>query len=182
MLLKDEFVAYRIEVKPEAIAMNDYAQMKQERVEIMQGLSTFLTAIMPIAQGAPPMVPYLMEIMRWMFAGFRGGSGMEAVLEQAIQAANMMVQQAMNAPPKPDPKVEGEKVKLQVVQAKAQGDLQVNQAKVQANMMNAQTKMKTAEHQAQMSERQMMLDMQRQAMGLDQPQGGDDGSDGDRAG
>ena len=38
-LLRDQFSCYRIIVKPEAISLTDYAALKQERTEIIQGIA-----------------------------------------------------------------------------------------------------------------------------------------------
>lgn len=178
-LLRSDLMKFRVVVKPESVSMADYATLKQERVEIMQGLSQLLSAFMPIGQAMPPMLPVMMKMIKWMFAGFRGGGEMEAYLDQAIQQVEGMLKAQANQPPQQDPAVEAEKVKLSVVKEKAKSDLEVNKAKTQSHMIKAQTDMRKAEHDAQMDQRQMMRDMQRDALGLNDPgqQNGEPGGD-----
>jgi hypothetical protein len=128
-LLRDEFVAYRIEVKPESVSATDYAAMQQERVALIQTVSQFLQSMGPIAQMAPEMVPYMLDMLKWMFVGFRGSNTIEQSLDQAVvqskkMIAQMQQQKAMAAqnPPPPDPKVVAAQVKGKVDMQKAQLD------------------------------------------------------------
>jgi hypothetical protein len=135
-LIKSEISCYRIEVKPEAVSMTDFAQLKAERTEFLASVSTFLQAAAPLMQAVPDSMSFLLEMLQWSVAGIRGSSQIEGVLDKAIQQAEMAKQQqaANPQPPPPDPK-------LQAVQAKAQADLQKTQADLQAHLIgiNAET-------------------------------------------
>lgn len=139
-LLKSRFSDYRIEVKPEAVSLTDFAALKQERMEVLAGLASFMQTAAPMGQQVPGSTPYLLQMMQWAVAGLRGSSGIEGVLDQAITAAQQAQEQAAQAGPQqppPDPKLQTQQLKGQQemakVQAELQGDLMRIQAETQAN-------------------------------------------------
>jgi hypothetical protein len=130
-LVKSNFYQYRIEVKPESVSMADMAAVKQERSEFLMAISQFLQSSLPVGQAAPWAMPYLLQMLQWAIAGFRGGSTIEGVLDQMVLAATQAAQQAQMQPPPPNPQ-------LQVAQVKAQAEGQ----KAQMGIAQQQTKMK----------------------------------------
>jgi hypothetical protein len=147
-LLRDRFWEYRIQVLPENISVTDYAAMKQERVELMQTLAQLLQVMLPMGQSAPQMLPFLLQIIQWMFASFKGASTMEGVFDQAVKAAEQMAQQAMQKamqPPQPGPK---EQAQIQVAQIKAKAEMGKAQAQQQQTQMDTQAH--AAEHHVDM--------------------------------
>jgi len=148
-MLRDEFSSYRIKVKPESVSLTDYAALKQERTELMTALSQILGVVLQIGQSAPGMVPFLLQMLKWMFTGFRGSAVIEPIMDEAIKAAEQMAQQAMQKamqPPPPDPK-------LQAAQVKAGAEVQKSQMDIQASIM---------EHMAKMKELLMEMEQSRQ--------------------
>lgn len=160
-LLKDPDVsAWKIEIRPESIAMTDYAQIRQERSEYINAVSLFMQSAAPLMEGHPEAAPVLMELLKWGLAGFKGSNSIEGVLDQAISAMTQKMQSdaANPQPPPPDPK-------LQAVQAKAASDKELatqkhgqDMEKMQAQFATAQTaheremERMTAQTQAKMSE------------------------------
>jgi len=139
-LLKSSFAQYRIEVKPEAVSLTDFAALKQERMEVLAGLASFMQAAAPLGQQVQGSAPFLLQMMQWAVAGLRGSSGIEGVLDQAITAAQQAQEAAAQAGPQPqppDPKVLAQQMKGQQeiakVQAELQADLMRTQAETQAN-------------------------------------------------
>lgn len=129
-LLKDEHSAYRIEVKPESVALQDFAQLKGEAMEVLGSLATFLQAAAPLAQAVPGSMPYLLQMMQWALSRVRGANSIESVLDQAIEAAQ-------KAPP-PGAGAQGptpEQMKLQAVQMKGQLDLAREDKKLQNDLV-----------------------------------------------
>lgn len=101
--------AWRIEIKPETVAMTDYQQLQQERVEYLNGLATFMQSSVPLVQLHPQTGPVLLELLKWGLAGFKGSNQIEGVLDRAIQVLT-----SQPPPQKPDPdkaKIEQEKIK-----------------------------------------------------------------------
>lgn len=144
-LIKSGQANNRIEVKPESVSLTDFAQMKAERMEVIAGISTFLTAAAPLAQQMPAAGPALLKVLQWSLAALRGASEIESVLDEAIHAAEQAQQQAAANPQAapPDPKVVAQQLKgqqdLAKVQAELQADLTRTQAEVQADAQREQT-------------------------------------------
>lgn len=141
-LIKSDFYQYRIEVKPESVSLTDYAALRSERSEFVDGLTKFITSAGPLAQGMPQSAPYLMTLLKWFITGFKGSSEMQGVLDQAIAAAEAAQQQAEAnpQPPKPDPK-------MQAIQAKAAADKQHTMDELQAHLASLSAEAKTAVQQ-----------------------------------
>jgi hypothetical protein len=124
-IIKSDIYQYRIEVKPESVSMTDMAAVKQERSEFLMATATFLQSSQPIVQAAPWAGPFLLQMLQWAMAGFRGGATVEGVLDQMVVTARKAAEQAAMQPPPPDPKVEALKVKTQLDMAKSQQEMQM---------------------------------------------------------
>lgn len=132
LLQSGEVSAYRIEVKPESIAMQDFAALKSERMEVLGGLSQFLTAAGPIMAQMPSATPLLMELLQWVLAGVKGSSEIEGVMDRAIAGAQQAA--AQPKPAAPDPKLQATLLKGQLDQQKEQAKLQGELVKLQAEV------------------------------------------------
>lgn len=143
-LIKSGFSEYRVEVKPEAVSMTDFAQMQSERVGMLQAVTAFMTGAAPLAQQMPGSLPFLLQILQWFVAGQPGASQIEGVLDQAIAAAQQQAAQPQQ-PAQPDPKIIS-------AQMKAQGDLAKIQAETQARLVeiNAEVQADAQREQNQM--------------------------------
>lgn len=130
-LIKSDVARFRIEVKPEAISMQDFSALKSDRMEMLTGISTYLTAAAPLMQQEPAAKPMLLEILQWTIAGMRGASTIEGVIDRAVSAAQQAAQAPQPAPP-PDPK-------LLVQQMKGAADLQKVQAETESRVVELQT-------------------------------------------
>ncbi len=168
LLKQPEMAHVRIKVRPEQVAMADYAQLKIERTEFLNAMATFMQSAAPMLQQEPQSMPLLLQMLQWTMSGFKGSAEIEGVLDTAIEQAQQKAQQAAENPPE-DPaakeaaakaaeaqqKLQGE---MQKIQAKAQADLQMRQADMQADIQteNARLQAKlqeiTANHQANMAE------------------------------
>ena len=162
-LLKSDFAQYRIEVKPESVAMADMTAMKQERGEFLMSVATFLQSAGPIGAQAPWAVKYLLQMLGWSMAGFRGGSSIEGVMDQMVVAADQAQQQAA-ANPQPNP----EQQKMQMEQQKMAAQMQADQQKAQMEMQIKQVEMEMKKQEAQMDllakRMGLELDMQKAQM------------------
>lgn len=134
--LRSKFSCYRIEVKPEAISLTDFAATKQERTEVISAVGQFFTAAQPVAQNIPGSMPLLLKTLRWMLAGLKGASTIEGEFDKAIQQAEQAAQNPQpQAPQQPDPKVMAQQMKGQQDLAKVQAEFQ---AKAALTKMDAQ--------------------------------------------
>jgi hypothetical protein len=111
--------AWRVAIKPESVAMVDYAQLKEERVEYIQSISLFLQSALGLAEYAPESVPVLLEMLKWGMAGFKGSSQIEGVLDRAIQG----LQQQGQEDEKPDADKQKSEATMAEIQAKSQARL-----------------------------------------------------------
>jgi hypothetical protein len=133
-LIKSGTAAHRIEVKPEAISLTDFAAMKAERMEVLGGITTFMQAVGPLAQQMPGAMPYMLQMLQWAVAGLRGASQIEGVIDQAIEQSKQAQAQQAAQPPRPDPKVEALQLKGQLDMQKAQADLHNDLIRTQAEV------------------------------------------------
>lgn len=148
-LIKSDPRGFRIEVKPETINMQDMAQLKQEKTEIVGGVAQSLAGLLPVVQPfGPAGTKFAIQLTKWSVAGLRGSSEAEGLFDQftaeyEAQLKQQAEQQAMQPPP-PDPK-------LVVQQEKAKGDLAKIQAGTQAKLVetHAKTQGAIAEQAAQ---------------------------------
>lgn len=122
-LVKSRLMAYRVEVKPEQVAMADYAAIKEERSAFLMAVATFLQSSAPLMQAAPWSGPYLLQMLQWAMAGFRDGASVEGVLDQMVLTAQRALA-APPPPPQPDPAMQTAMVKAQAEQFKAKADVQ----------------------------------------------------------
>lgn len=148
-MIKDDVYQYRVEVKPEAISMADYAAVKQERGEMLTSVATFLQSSMPVMQAAPMMTPMLLQMLQWAMAGFRGGSTIEGVIDQTIQQVIQQMKAQAQQPPPPNP----EMMKAQMEMKAQEQDLQITAAKGQMDIHHQREKM-------QLEREKMALDHQ----------------------
>lgn len=143
-LLKSDVEAFRVRVSPESLALADFAQVKEERLEVVQAVGAFISAVTPLAQSMPGSMPALLEVLQWMVAALRGSSEIEAVLDRAISMAQQAAQQPQQQQG-PDPKLLAQQAKgqqeMQKVQAELQADLIRTQAEVQADAQREENQM-----------------------------------------
>lgn len=152
-LIKSGLSAYRIEIKPEAINLTDFAALKQERTEVMSALSGYFQAMVPLVQGFPDAMPHLINMGQWFISGLKGASTMEGIFDQMAEAAKQALaqqkqQQAQAAAQgqPPDPKMQIAQMKLQSDQLKAQADSAKVDKELAADMQRSQ--MAIAENEA----------------------------------
>ena len=136
MLLKNyDEAKIRIEIKPESVAMVDFAQKQAERTEFLGALSKYLQAATPMMGAQPESTPFVLEMLQWGLSGFKGSKDIEGVLDKAIQAAQEKLEQEQQNP-QPDP----EQMKAQMEMNKIQGQLKLEQLKAQNSMQLEQLK------------------------------------------
>lgn len=129
-LLKSPDMAHlRVEIKPESVAMVDFAAIKQERTEYINALSMFMQSAAPLMESDPNAKPFLLQLLQWGLAGFKGSSEIEGVVDKAIELS-----QQDTGKDKPDPEQQRLQAQQQIEQAKLQGELQKIQAKLQADL------------------------------------------------
>ena len=173
-LIKSDHINFRVVIKPEQISLQDWAQLKQQRGDVLTALGQYFGAMVPFIQMVAPAgmaaaqaaIEMVLRNGQWLVAGMPGSSGVESSLDSFVAQLKKAAQDAAHqppAPPKPDPKVQGAMIKAQgdvaKTQAATQGRLTEIAAETRANMIQRQhdAQMDVATDQAK-SEARMRLD------------------------
>jgi len=147
----------RVAIRPESVAMVDYAQLKNERTDYINALATFMQSAGPMIENDPSSKPFLLQLLQWGVAGFKGASEIEGVVDKAIEASQQAEKEAQ-ANPQADPEQAAQQAASQLDQMKQQGEMQKIQAKAQADAqtrehdMQADIQTAMATHQAKLAE------------------------------
>lgn len=154
-LLKSDSEAFRVRVAPESLALADFAQVKEERLEVIQAVAAYVSAITPLAQSMPGAMPVLLEALRWMVSALRGSSEIEGVLDRAIAMAQQAAAQPQQGQQQgPDPKLLTQQMKGAQELAKIETETQARLVEIQAETQAAeaqeasQMRYNVAEHAA----------------------------------
>lgn len=140
-LLKDFGTAlYSITVTADSLAAPDWAAEKEARTEFMGATSNYLMAAAPMVQQAPEIGAFLLKLLQWGAAGFKGSKTIEGVLDQA---ARKLEQSASQPKPPAPPTPEDEKDKAQAVKYGADAE----KAKADAMRSQAETARTSVETQ-----------------------------------
>ena len=157
-LIKDPKTAcYKISIKPETLAMVDYAQLKQDRTEYINALAVFLQSAAPLVEMDKGATAPLLELLKWGLAGFKGSNEIEGVMDQAIKMFKEKAAKEAEQPPPPSP----EEMKAKAEMEKAQMDMQKTQMEMQGKQQQMQMEMqqRQAEHDGKMEQMQMQFQL-----------------------
>jgi hypothetical protein len=162
-LLKGEHEEFewRVKVQADSLAMVDYAQQKQEKVEFMNAVATLLQSAATTMKAVPDSAPILFESLKFSIAGFKGAAELEGVIDQTLAQIMQKIQNP--PPPPPDPAVE-----------KAKMDMQMKQQEHAMDMESKQMDMAFEREKMQMDMRSKEMDMafraqeHQQSLGQDQ--------------
>ena len=155
LLKQPESARIRVDIRPESVAMIDHQALKSERTEYMNAVATYLQSAQGIIENDPAAKPFILQLMQWGLAGFKGSSEIEGVIDKAIEASQ---EAEKNAEPEQDPAImaaqaaqqldaQKNEAKLAEVHAKAQAASQARQEDMQADIQTA-----AAQHQMKMAE------------------------------
>ena len=141
-LMKSPDCKWRIDIRPESIAMVDYAAQKQESTEFLMAMSQYIqSAQAAVNSMGKEALPVLLEMMKWGMRGFKGSNYLEGIMDQAIQTASQSVMNPQQQQPSPEQiKAQMDQQKMQMEMQKAQMDIQKLQMKSQSDMQLAQMK------------------------------------------
>jgi len=152
-LIKSERSRWRVSIRPESIAMIDYAQLKSERTEFLTAMATYIQSASSAADAMPGSLPVLMELLKWGMAGFKGADYLEGIMDQAIDMAKKEPQA-----PQDGGQGQAEQMKLQIEQMKLQGQQQKQQFEMQKMQMKGQMDMQSAQQKLQMEMQKIQAD------------------------
>lgn len=156
----------RVDIRPESIAMVDYGELKMERTDFLTAVATFMQSAAPILEQEPSSKPFLLTMMQWGLAGFKGSQSIEGVLDKAIEAA--LKEQQNGQGQKKDNAMEVEQAKsqgaIQLEQLRQQGKLKEIEANKAADMaireQDMQMDMAVRQAETKAKETEIIADMQ----------------------
>ncbi len=93
---------YRISVSTDSMSSPDWNEEKQQRTEFLQAISQFIGMCMPLIQMNPGSATFLIQVLQWAATGFKAGSQIESVLDQALASMQQTLSQP-KPPPTPTP-------------------------------------------------------------------------------
>jgi len=99
-LIKNPDVSkYRVKVQSDSLAYIDRKEENEVRTAALTAIGQFIQQVMGLTDKLPGAAPYMLEIVRWYGAGFKGFQEIEGIMDKAIDAAN----EAAAQPEPPDP-------------------------------------------------------------------------------
>lgn len=156
-LIKDKYAYLRVVVKPEAVSMQDFAELRSEGTEVLQAITGLFQAAAPMVQAMPGSMKYVLRLGQWFMSRLRGASEAEGIFDDAIQEA----EQAASAPQgqqAPDPKLLAQQMKGQQEKEKRQDELRADLVRI-----DAETQAK-GQQEVQQREQNVMEAMQKQML------------------
>jgi hypothetical protein len=172
-LLKDEPAKnFRIEVTSDSMIYQDEQQEKQDRVEFLTAVSSFMQTALPVATQSPELTPLLMEMLKFGVTAFKAGKGMEGLIDETADKFRNQAKAAEGQPKPPTPEMQKLQMQAQMEQTKLQAQSQAKQAEMQMQMQLEQQKMQMQmelekakqEYQAQENQLKFQLEEQRNMM------------------
>lgn len=117
LIKQPDMAKYRVKVQADSLAYIDRKEENEVRTAALTAIGQFIQQVMGLTDKLPGAAPYMLEIVRWYGAGFKGFQEIEGIMDKAIEAAN----KAAMAPAQPDPLFEAEVAEKQagVVERKA---------------------------------------------------------------
>ena len=158
-LLKDEPAKnFRIEVTSDSMIYQDEQQEKQNRIEFLSAVSSYIQTALPVAQGAPELTPLLMEMLKFGVTAFKAGKQMEGMIDETADKFREQAKAMEGQPKPPTPEMQKLQMQAQMDQAKMQAQTQLEQQKMQMQMEFEKAKQ---EYQAQENQLKFQLEDQR---------------------
>ena len=161
MLSNSTIRDFHIQVEADTLAQIDEQAEKQNAIEVMEAITSFLQNGIPMVQQTPEMLPLFGEMLLFTVRRFRAGRNLESSIEQAMQALQQKAQMAQQQPPQQDPEMLKLQAEQQAEQMRMQAQAQTEQMKMQAQAQIEQTK---AEFEIQILQAKTQADMQLEQM------------------
>jgi hypothetical protein len=165
MLLKDEPAKnFRIEVTTDSMIYQDEQQEKQDRMEFLSSVSSFLSQAIPAAQATPELTPMLVEMLKFGVTAFKAGKGLEGLIDETADKFRQQAKAAEGQPKPPTPeqiKQQGEMQKLQMQAELKKQEMQA-QMQLEQQKMQMQIEMERAKQEYQSQETQLRMQMEEQ--------------------
>ena len=140
LIKKPDDARLRIDIRPESVAMIDYQALKGERTEYMNAVSTYMQSAGTIMAEDPSAKPFVLQLLQWGLAGFKGSSEIEGVIDKAIEAS-IQAEKEKEGQEEPTPEEKAAEADKNMETMKQQGDLAKIEAKKAADLAVRQSDM-----------------------------------------
>lgn len=149
LLRQDGPRGFRLDIETDSTIAADEQEEKRSVTEFLGAVGQFISQSLPAMQAAPQMGPMLGEMLKFGARRYRAGRGMEAAIEQAVEAltqaaAQRQAQPQPGAAQQPDQREQAAAQKVmqdaQERQQRLQADLAEQQARAQTDIRIAQEK------------------------------------------
>ncbi len=158
-LIKDpEAFDIRVAVRSDSMAAVDMDALKAERAEFLQAVSQFVGQATQVATTMPEVVPFLMQLMKFGLAGYKGASEMEGVVDQAIAKLEQQLAAKASQPPQPSP----EEKKLQM-----EGQLKQQEFGLKAQDMQQSASLEAQKQQFTLQIEREKFELEKQKMQME---------------
>lgn len=150
VLRSDKLRGYRIDIETDSTVFEDEAALKEQTVEVMTAVGTFMREALPVVQAVPELSPLAFEMLEMGVRRLKRGRALEDVIEQVKQAltqktAQAQQQQQQPQAAKPDPKAAAEQARAAAAQAKAQAEMALNAQEMQVRQQELALKVQELE-------------------------------------
>lgn len=161
---------YRIKIGEESMSLADYNAEREMRIQLLTALGQFLSQSAGMIQSYPGSLPYVVKMIQWALAAFRGSSDIETVLDEAFKAAQTQPPQQQEQQ-KPDNTLQVQQMRSQDVQAQVQADMAKaqldSQTKLQINKEDNQTAVlveliKEGQHQDKLAQQAIGMELEKE--------------------
>jgi hypothetical protein len=142
-----EFVL-RCIVESDTLSDIDFQAEKQDRMEYMQTITTYLKEVLPTIQGDPVMGPFLMQLLQFSLAGFKIGKKFEGELDRTFSQITQQLQNPQ--PPQPSPEEQKAQAQIELMKQEGQQNAEAHQQDLQFKKQEGQMKLGARQQELQL--------------------------------
>lgn len=136
-LRNDLMRPYVLKVETDSTIQPNEDAEKQRRLEYMEIVGGLFEKVLPVAQAAPEVGPFLADTMKFVNGGFRAGRDMDKAVEEFGDQLLERAEQAKTAEPPPDPDM----LKLEIERERIQAEIELKREEIEVKKMEAQAKL-----------------------------------------
>jgi hypothetical protein len=154
LLRTDKLRTFRIDIETDSTIAEDSAQVRQERMAVVEYISKAVKDAGPTVQQTPELLPLFREAILFGMRAFKESRGLEAAVETTFDTLQQKVEQPAPEQQQPDPAMMELQAKAQAEGQKLQLQAQLEQAKLELEQQKFQfdAQMKQADQQLKREE------------------------------
>ena len=169
--------SFRIDIAADTLIQIDEQTEKQERMEMLTAFGGALKAGAEVGAMAPPMIPLILEVLKFGIQAFKVGKSIEGTFDSALDQLKQLAQQPQGVPPEVQEQIQ----KVQEEQMKKDEELKKREAEafqketqhqVERIQFDADKQVYEAQKKADQKMMQGEQKMAQDRMGMDQEHSG----------